>query len=168
MSDLCLGSLDSLFYLPGSLCLKTQRLKTPKPKKHIPEIPTEHQQVWNQSQTQMSVSVSELIPYPPECACFIICERKEKSSHVPLKVQVSLRSLLLNRDLFTASPGTVGLYLGIFCSGCRDNAMHTTLADHCDLLLFEEIRFPEGIKHKKLERSDNAKCWGMTCRLIFF
>lgn len=167
MSDLCLGSLDSLFYSPGSLCLQTQRLETPKPKKTHPR---DSYWTWAglESVSFVSVSVTELIPYPHECACFIICERKGKSFRVPLKVQVSLKSILLNIELFTASPASVSLYLGTFCSGCRDNAMHTTLADHCDLLLFEEIRFPEGIKHKKLERSDNTKCWGMTCSLIFF
>lgn len=49
MSDLCLGSLDSLLDSPGSLCPHKQRLETPKPNEHVPEVHTEHWQVWNMS-----------------------------------------------------------------------------------------------------------------------
>lgn len=46
--------------------------------------------------------------------------------------------------------------------------MHTTLAHHCDLLLFEEIRFPKGIKHKKQKRSDKYKMLGKDMQFNLF
>lgn len=166
MSDVCLGSPDSLFYSPGSLCLQKQRLETPKPKKHLSDSYWTLADLESVSDTNACFCIW-INPITPWVDLFHHLWEKGEIISCATKGTSFLEKSPIEHRAFH-SPATVDLYLGTFCSGCRDNAMHTTLADHCDLLLFEEIRFPEGIKHKKLERSDNTKCWGMTCSLIFF
>lgn len=46
--------------------------------------------------------------------------------------------------------------------------MHTTPADHGDLLLFEEIRFPKGIKHNKQKRNGTYEMLRIDVQLNLF
>lgn len=62
----------------------------------------------------------------------------------------------------------MNLYFVTFCGGCKDNVMHTTPADHGDLLLFEEIRFPKGIKHNKQKRNGTYEMLRIDVQLNLF